>query len=164
MNHHVRQWILGIEKNADGSAPLPSYLALKVDPLPVYLSYNGGSTWVKCMPLQVTPQKKGNGYKLQMVELDCIGPPRGGLCFLLANEGEPYAHWTPRESGHAISHGHCWYDSVRQELSRELPTHPASASYQAARVWFASQLRADCRHDFAFASAFNKFLTPVFPE
>ena len=71
-------------------------------------------------------------------------PPRGGLCFMLANEGEPYAHWTPRGGGHAESMGHCWFDSVQQELLRERPEHPASTSFMAARQWFAAQLRAAC--------------------
>ena len=165
MNHHARKWIDRIEKTADGTAPLPAFLALKVNPLPVYLSYNGGMDWVQCMPLMVVPRQKGRpGYKFQFTELPCIGPPRGGLCFMLANEGKPYAHWTPRGGGHAESMGHCWFDSVRQELLRERPEHPASTSFMAARQWFAAQLRAACHHDRAFASAFNRFVTPAYPE
>ena len=157
MDAHTREWIRSLQTTAHGTAPLPALLAANVE-IPVYVSYTRGIDWVQVMPLELVLRRKGTGYKFKLTELPCIGQPRGGLCFLLAHEGSPDAHWTPRGSGFAIGEGHCWFDSVRQELQRELPSHPAASSYQAARQWFANAFFWRCKADSRFAGALNRFL------
>lgn len=158
MEPHVRKWLSSIEIDGHGTAPLPAVLAESVHPLPVYVSYSGGKTWFQVNPW-VTKKRRRVGYKLCLPEIECIGDPRGGLCFLLSNEGFDSAHWTPRGSGVAVGEGHCWFDSVRQELNRELPSHPAAnTDIAAVRQWFAVQIRDKCRTDCRFADALNRFV------
>lgn len=155
----LEQWICGIETTADGQAPLPAILAAEMHPIPVYVSYDNGGQWVKILPCDVRARSpKRGGYKLVLTELDCIGPPRGGLCFCLANVGTPVAHWTPRCTKHAIGQGHCWFDSVRQEIAQVYKFHAAAKSHTSARGWFGHVLRERCKADSNFADALARFV------